>query len=114
MTSLVVFLVRRNKRVCTKGYGSIIGESWLCSLDVFFGYMAVGWARFGKSGSLCMLTDGVWLSGEETSYYNFLRPDTGENAWAPIQVCICDSKNYMYLGHTEISLNWGTGHTLPN
>eukprot|EP00974_Lingulodinium_polyedra_P068032 6588205-Lingulodinium_polyedra.AAC.1 len=54
--------------------------------DVFFGHLACGWRLMRKHGSLCVNTDGVWLSGEDTSYYNFLDPSTDVNTWAPVQV----------------------------
>ena len=59
-------------------------RSW--DWDLLFGYVSGGWEGFRKEGSLCVMTDAVWLSGEDTGYYNFLDPISDFNSWAPVQV----------------------------
>ena len=54
--------------------------------DVWFGYMSSGWEAMPSHGSLNLTCDGLWLSGEECSYYNFSDPRTDCNVWAPVQV----------------------------
>jgi hypothetical protein len=53
--------------------------------DTLFAYMANGWQTMPKTGPLILVSDGLWLSGEECSYYNFIAPSTGANVWSTVQ-----------------------------
>ena len=90
-TAASLFAGRRiwGKRTPTHGAptaSAVRGTRW--DWDVFFGYMVASWKLMKDVHCVSMLTDGVWLAGEETTYYNFLDPETGENAWSPIQACL--------------------------
>ena len=68
--------------------------------DVLFAHLSSGWALFPKTGPICMSTDAVRLSGEDTSFYNFLDPLTDESCWSPIQVVlyvlVCSVRRALY------------------
>ena len=50
--------------------------------DVLFGHITTSWAALKDRGPLICHTDGLWLSGAEVSYYNFVRPGSGATAWS--------------------------------
>ena len=67
-----------------KGLAKSTIQSW--EWDVWFGYMTAGWQKMDRTGPLNLNSDGLWLSGEDCSYYNFLDPRTEQNVWSPMQV----------------------------
>ena len=80
MAGMKIWGKRKKGTLAAKNRGR--GWDW----DVFFGHMSSGWALMPRVGSICMTTDAVWLSGEDTSYYNFLDPISDVNVWSPVQV----------------------------
>jgi hypothetical protein len=60
------------------------GLAW--DWDVFYGFLSSARLMMPSTGSVCMTRDGLWLAGEESTYYHFLDPLTEVNAWGPMQV----------------------------